>query len=1194
MRCDQCQALLLDYLYGLLDGPEKAALAVHLADCPGCAAARSREGKARDLFARAARFSFPEVRFTPPADAEPAVPAAVKGAVRRDWTAWASVAVVLVLVPGAVLPVRQVADRYDAARRAAAAAAARLTDARSERDRIAAGVRDSRRPIEVALADARKRHNDVLAQWVAHEVAAEQAERTRKVAVELDRPAAVQPGAPNEVAVIVKDASGLPAGRVEAEVRDQDDRVVAMQVIDPTRRDARQPVKIPAAVWAALKPQSELYLTVAAVDEKTMARTDLLAPVRLFGPVYATMLATDKAAYRPGETVHFRSLTLDRISFRPPDRDQVLRFELRRVTATNPAGELIGGLQEVGVAPPVRVTGEKVESVHGPDGKPVRGIGCGSFVLPADLADGDYTLVLTEEGPRTTIPVPVTRTVRVRSGLPEKFAKKIGFHAASFAPGQLVEAWAELKLGDKPVPGAKLLVAAEADGVEVAVPLPKGLQTGSDGRAAIKFPMPRQLPRGDVRLKVTFEPTDGSRPESVAERVPVTGKEVVVEFFPEGGDLIAGVPCQVYVRATTAAGRPVDVRGTISDGTGPVARIETATDPNEPGANRGLGTFTFTPQPNTQYVLNLEQPVLAAKLPEVQIAGVAMHVPNPVPRRGEPFVVRLHSPNRPRTLMVGAYTRGRLADTKAVEVEPGKPGEVTLMGGDDPRGGVTRITVFETPDGTPVAERLVFRQPGERLDLGFTPAAGPDGRVDLSITAKDEAGKSVPAVVWVAAVNSAVAPGAKDRLLPTHFLLAGEVQTPDNLEYADFLLTDNDKARQALDRVLATQGWRRFAEQQQPVDLTLKRNVPFRDAERLQVLNGQYRGGPETPLGRDRQRAAGTHWPAYEDAAARLDAARKAKDAKAADRSWAPAHQTACAAVDGCQAEATSQLDAVKAATEPLTAARKVIWAAVGALVMLGGAFTMFTVRGRRSFGFAAVGALGLAGFLLASESAIAARAAESGLAIPKDAPIDPTEPVVLTPNGPPDTPNGVGQPPPGVRPNPGGSTPLLTERNAVLDRPPPIEVGPGVVVRPWRLPPSELILRQRAAEKAAAAGFADDRARAIRAKVTWFAGQPEAPPGVPDVLDRLLAAIPRTAPLVVREYAAPRPAPAATADDPDTVLWMPVIVLPSDGQATVSFHAGRAEGGYQILVAGHTLDGRLGAVRGVLPGAPAVPVPPK
>ncbi|MBY0512296.1 MAG: hypothetical protein K2P78_00085, partial [Gemmataceae bacterium] len=70
-------------------------------------------------------------------------------------------------------------------------------------------------------------------------------------------------------------------------------------------------------------------------------------------------------------------------------------------------------------------------------------------------------------------------------------------------------------------------------------------------------------------------------------------------------------------------------------------------------------------------------------------------------------------------------------------------------------------------------------------------------------------------------------------------------------------------------------------------------------------------------------------------------------------------------------------------------------------------------------------------------------------------------------------------------------------------------------------------------------------------------------------------------------EYAAPRPGSTEAAADPDTVLWQPVIVLPADGRATLDFRLGGSPAGYDVIVAGHTPDGRIGAVRGLLPVVP-------
>ena len=69
-----------------------------------------------------------------------------------------------------------------------------------------------------------------------------------------------------------------------------------------------------------MKPEAELFLVVAQVDEKTGARTELQDKVKLAGPVFTTLLVTDKATYRPGDRLFFRSLTLDRITFKPPTR----------------------------------------------------------------------------------------------------------------------------------------------------------------------------------------------------------------------------------------------------------------------------------------------------------------------------------------------------------------------------------------------------------------------------------------------------------------------------------------------------------------------------------------------------------------------------------------------------------------------------------------------------------------------------------------------------------------------------------------------------------------------------------------------------------------------------------------------------------------------------------------------------------
>jgi hypothetical protein len=92
--------------------------------------------------------------------------------------------------------------------------------------------------------------------------------------------------------------------------------------------------------------------------------------------------------------------------------------------------------------------------------------------------------------------------------------------------------------------------------------------------------------------------------------------------------------------------------------------------------------------------------------------------------------------------------------------------------------------------------------PGEHVTLSLK-----------SVGAKDE---PAPAVAMVGVVNKSVVTMADEktfRTMPTHFLLTSEVGRPEDLEHADVLLGTHPKAAAALDLLLGTQGWRRFAEQ---------------------------------------------------------------------------------------------------------------------------------------------------------------------------------------------------------------------------------------------------------------------------------------------------------------------------------------------------------------------------------------------
>ena len=133
---------------------------------------------------------------------------------------------------------------------------------------------------------------------------------------------------------------------------------------------------------------------------------------------------------------------------------------------------------------------------------------------------------------------------------------------------------------------------------------------------------------------VRVECNDGGNVETVVRNLPIVLRDLHVSFFPEGGDLIAGVPNRVYFQARTPANKPADLQGAVLDAKKQeVVRIQTLTDDKEPGINQGLGSFIFTPKLGTRYTLRIDSPIGIDRpipLPLAKDRGIALSIPQGV------------------------------------------------------------------------------------------------------------------------------------------------------------------------------------------------------------------------------------------------------------------------------------------------------------------------------------------------------------------------------------------------------------------------------------------------------------------------------------------------------------------------------------------------------------------------------------
>lgn len=1209
-----------------------------------------------------------------PVSTQPATP---QRPASRSWSRWVVAAAVLLAVGAVGAPAAyqyaEWSDKARAAREAQAAADARRNELGELQTRLAAAREQSQRALLQAATAARAAEQE----YAAALQKAHQAIKDRDFVVRLTGPAHVQPGAPNkwQIETLRHGAVARPK-KLDVVVKDEKDAELLKQSHD--RPVGVATLELPAGFWAKVKPGADLFLEVVAYTDDD--RKSVLAErVPLARPVYVTHLVTDKPLYKPGETVRFRSLTLDRSSLRPPEQDTHLKFRLRDPgDAVIPLGEGNGRVL-VGTQP-----------VIGPDRRPVRGVGVGEFTLGSDAAGGEYKLDLFETVRETGREVLLeTRKFIVNRYVPDVFEKKLEFDGKSYGPGDVVQARIEVsRTAGGPMKDAKAVVVAGADGRTIHELKDQKFALVTEGSTTkavlnVRFKLPADLfdkaPKKDVPPNATLSVNiaDGSDAEAIVRPIPLVTKNLAVEFFPEGGDLIEGVPGRVYFQVRTAHGKPADLKGHITDGAGNVVEVATLTDAEHEGVNRGHGVFTLTPKPGTKYFLKIATPTGIIEptkdgfpLPTAKADGVALTALDTVTDKGGAIRVKLHAATGPKTLHVGAYARGRLIAHQKLDVEAGKPVEVSLKG-DDTAGGVTRITVFEEPRGeapgraqlVPRAERLVYRKPGEQLTVSVTPDKTrytPAGKVRLEVAAVNEQQKPTPAVLLVGVVNSSVirmADNKTDRLLPTHVLLSGEVKHPAELEHADFLLTDHPKAGVALDLLLGTQGWRRFAEQTGAAADAADRA----DVDRMLVAHGQRTTAPVELYKLEEQRVAAEFGPKLEQAHIVLATAQSSvNQGGGGDPGLAAKAASASAAAitaDIERARASAALTGHKERLGELGAkAARVLLVAlvlVGLFLLVKTALIRSATKpvGSRRPYFVGGGIVAVCGLLLlavsvymADTNATAARIQREGAAHGGVAMMDaggaqnmpaPRAPWIqkirefeavgadrglaefaAVPAAPPGAMGGSG----GVAPPSG---PRVGSGFVGRSGSPAKQPAPNMDPRPGNRP-------MVAASSADGRKQLEDALRGRGRGMGGFGGgiggigginggigggiggiggggiggfpgagggagmmpgpggpgmgfgAGRAPGGLPnDPFGDDPARLPAVLPFVVREYAHQRD-PAlgeVRADFTETVFWHPVLVLPEAGKTTVEFQLSDDIARYQVLVAGHTTDGRIGAV---------------
>ncbi|GAA4466825.1 Plug domain-containing protein [Nibrella saemangeumensis] len=276
--------------------------------------------------------------------------------------------------------------------------------------------------------------------------------------------------------------------------------------------------------------------------------------------------------------------------------------------------------------------------------------------------------------------------------------------------------------------------------------------------------------------------------------------EYDAQFFPEGGNLVSGLPGKVAFRVTNAAGQGIDFQGwllTAQNDT--VARFR----PHK----FGMGYFQFTPAGGTTYravIRDADNRTLTRPLPAVSEQGYTMRVEEGT---GNQLTVMVNTNLADAgAVHLLAHTRQviKLAETRTLGRETSFLLDKKALGE-----GITHLTLFDR-NRRPVGERLYFKRPEQPLTIQLnTDQAQYAARtkVNLSVDVPASAARSADLSVAVYRIDS-LPSQASANVLSYLWLtsdLRGTIESPDY-----YLQPESAEVREATDNLMLTHGWRRF------------------------------------------------------------------------------------------------------------------------------------------------------------------------------------------------------------------------------------------------------------------------------------------------------------------------------------------------------------------------------------------------
>jgi hypothetical protein len=240
----------------------------------------------------------------------------------------------------------------------------------------------------------------------------------------------------------------------------------------------------------------------------------------------------------------------------------------------------------------------------------------GVIDIPNSVEEGKYILTAFTgwmKNMDVTDVYPVELVISKNAG--RQLLVDIEFEGKSVNPFEEIKADLSVCTADqRPAAGAAYTYSVNVGG-EV-IEKGKG-KTDDQGKAVIGFGLPGYAM--DKLATLNVEAKSSGEKESILKHIPLVSDNIDLKFYPEGGNIVAGLENRIAFRVTDAHGYPLAVKGTLYDAAdNPVKQIE---------SNRtGMGVFKLNPSPQ-QYKIKIDSSFNVGNefpLPEIVEKGLAL------------------------------------------------------------------------------------------------------------------------------------------------------------------------------------------------------------------------------------------------------------------------------------------------------------------------------------------------------------------------------------------------------------------------------------------------------------------------------------------------------------------------------------------------------------------------------------------